>query len=187
MSYKWKHFKTICKHKWAVFNQCRKCGITWQGIIHDLSKFGRTEFASSAKYFQGTRSPIEAEKESVGYSAAWLHHKGCNPHHWEYWTDFNDNGEIVVNKIPFKYVVEMVCDWIGAGMVYQSGTWTQSDPIDYYFKVRKGRHFHPKTEELIIKFLRTIRNDGLEEFYKMARCKTPYGYLFVDYEDIYCP
>ena len=95
-----KHFRTVCKHKWYVFKECAACGLIWQGIIHDLSKFGITEFASSAKYFQGDRSPIEAEKETVGYSLAWLHHKGHNKHHWEYWTDFNEVGGIITNKIP---------------------------------------------------------------------------------------
>lgn len=182
----WKHFKTICKHKWVVFKLCVACGITWRGIVHDISKFGLTEFIASAKHFQGDRSPIEAEKEEQGYSIAWNHHKGHNPHHWEYWTDFGKNGEVIAQKIPYKYVVEMVCDWIGAGMVYSSGNWSQSDPLEYYRKVREGRHFHPKTEELITAFLLGINDRGLESFYKMAKgMENPY--LFVDYEDIYCP
>ena len=164
------HFITVCKHKYVVFKQCHACGITWQGLIHDLSKFSYTEFISSAKYFQGDRSPIEAEKAAIGYSAAWLHHKGRNPHHWEYWTDFNDKtGEIIANKIPYKYVVEMVCDWVGAGMVYEKDKWTQKAPLDYYYKVRSGRHFHPETEALLIAFLECIRDEGLVGFYKMAR------------------
>jgi hypothetical protein len=60
-----RHFKTICKHKAIVFRECRACGIAWQGLIHDLSKFSITEFSASAKYFQGNRSPIEAEKEDT--------------------------------------------------------------------------------------------------------------------------
>lgn len=96
-------------------------------------------------YFQGNKSPIEAQKAAEGYSVAWLHHKGHNPHHWEYWIDFDSQGEIIANKIPYKYVIEMICDWIGAGKVYAHGTWTQSDPLDYYYKVRAGRYFHPDT------------------------------------------
>ena len=126
-----KHFKTVCKHKWVVFKECHACGITWQGIIHDMSKFGITEFVPSAKYFQGNRSPINAEKEKNGYSIAWLHHKGINKHHWEWWTDFDDeDGKIIANKIPYKYVVEMVCDWIGAGKVYSKEKWTQEEPLN---------------------------------------------------------
>lgn len=169
MGMRFKHFKVVMKHKRIVFRECRKCGIGWQGFIHDFSKLGHTEFASSARYFQGTRSPIDAEKEEIGYSAAWLHHKGHNKHHWEYWTDFDENGEVIAYKIPCKYVVEMICDWIGAGMVYSKDKWTQSEPLDYYNKVRNGRHFHKETEELILKFLNCIKENGLDAFHKIAR------------------
>lgn len=169
MGVRWKHFKTVCKHKQVVFRECWACGIGWHGIIHDLSKFTRTEFSPSAKYFQGNRSPIEAEKDDCGYSFAWLHHKGCNPHHWEYWIDFGNHGQIIADRIPKKYVVEMLCDWIGAGKVYAKGKWTQSDPLDYYNKVRAGRYFHPETEQVIVRFLELIRDEGLDEFHKIAR------------------
>ena len=166
---KWAHFKTICKHKLVVYKECKACGITWQGVIHDLSKFSPVEFSASAKHFQGTRSPIEIEKEQEGYSKAWLHHKGVNKHHWEWWTDFSPNGEIIANKIPSQYVIEMVCDWIGAGMVYNKEKWTQSEPLNYYLKVRKGRYFHPETERLLVYLLELIKDEGLEEFHRVCR------------------
>lgn len=165
----WKFFKTICKHKWVVFKECRACGITWQGITHDLSKFGKTEFFSSAKYFSGDKSPHYGDAAENGYSLAWLHHKGCNKHHWEFWTDFEEDGSIKVNKIPYKYVVEMVCDWVGAGKVYNKDKWTNVSPLEYYNKVRSGRHFHPDTEKLILLFLNNISSHGLDEFHKLAR------------------
>ena len=80
MSAVWRHFKTVCKHKLVVFRECAACGIFWQGVVHDLSKFSPAEFLSAAKYWQGNRSPIEAEKEVLGYSDSWLHHKGRNKH-----------------------------------------------------------------------------------------------------------
>ncbi len=169
MGVRWKHFKTVMKHKQVVFRECWACGIGWQGIVHDLSKFSHTEFSPSAKYFQGNRSPIEAEKEDCGYSFAWLHHKGCNPHHWEYWIDFASDGGIIADRIPKKYVIEMLCDWIGAGKVYAKGKWSQNDPLDYYNKVRAGRYFHPETEQVIVRFLELIRDEGLEQFHKIAR------------------
>lgn len=169
MGVRWKHFKTVMKHKSVVFRECLACGIGWQGIVHDLSKFSHTEFSPSAKYFQGNRSPIEAEKEDCGYSFAWLHHKGCNPHHWEYWIDFASDGGIIADRIPKKYVIEMLCDWIGAGKVYAKGKWSQNDPLDYYNKVRAGRYFHPETEQVIVRFLELIRDNGLDEFHKIAR------------------
>ena len=170
-----KHFLTICRHKHEVFKQCATCGLIWQGITHDLSKFSRVEFIPSAKYFQGNRSPLEAQKETVGYSDAWLHHKGCNPHHWEYWTDFNEKGEIITVEIPYKYVVEMVCDWIGAGKVYSKEKWTISSPLEYYNKVRQGRHFHPTTEAIIVALLTCIKYEGLDAFHLMARRIIKYG------------
>lgn len=182
-----KHFRTVCKHKAVVYRQCRACGIAWQGIIHDLSKFSHIEFASSAQHFQGNRSPIEIEKECNGYSLAWQHHMGHNPHHWEYWIDFASDGSIIANKMPYNYVVEMICDWIGAGMVYNKEKWNESEPINYYYKVRAGRHFHPDTEKLIVSFLECIRDYGLNEFYRMARCEGCHAYLYVDYTGIYCP
>ena len=184
MIYYWKHFKTVCKHKAVVFKECKACGPTWQGLTHDLSKFSVIEFAASARYFQGDKSPIDAEKAEKGYSIAWLHHKGYNKHHWEWWTDFSDNGTVIANKIPSKYVIEMICDWIGAGKVYGGKGWTQEDPLNYYMKVRAGRHFHPETEELIVKLLKIIKDHGLEAFHKICRNGYP---LLTDYDGLCIP
>ena len=70
------HLKTINHHKWLV---C-KVVLSWiykQGLLHDLSKYSPTEFLVGCKFYQGTRSPNNAEREVKGYSAAWLHHKGA--------------------------------------------------------------------------------------------------------------
>ena len=184
MGAKWKHFKTVCKHKAVVFRECKACGIMWRGVVHDLSKFSRIEFSASAKHFQGNRSPIEAEKESDGYSVAWLHHKGHNKHHWEWWTDFDKDGNVIANKIPSEYVIEMICDWIGAGMVYSGETWSQEEPLNYFIKVRAGRHFHKEKKKLIVKLLEIIWDDGLERFHYVCRSRYP---IFTDYECLYIP
>lgn len=179
-----KHLRTVAKHRWVVLQQCARCGYFWQGLTHDLSKLSRAEFVSSARYFQGDRSPIEAEKAAQGYSAAWLHHKGRNPHHWEYWTDFDEgDGHVIANKIPYRYVVEMVCDWIGAGMVYSQDKWTQSEPLAYYDKVRKGRHFHEETELMLRFFLEVIKDYGLDKFYEVARSERLHSYYDVGFLD----
>lgn len=180
----WKHFKTVCKHKAIVYRECKACGIRWQGIIHDMSKFSIEEFSASARYFQGDKSPIECQKAKEGYSVAWLHHKGHNKHHWEWWTDFGKNGEIIAYKIPSNYVVEMICDWIGAGMVYGGEDWTQAEPLNYYNKVRAERHFHPETERLLVTLLKTIKDEGLEKYHKVCRDRYP---LLTDYDGIYIP
>ena len=105
--------------------------------MHDLSKYGLIEFRASARHFQGTRSPIDVEKEVHGYSLAWQNHKAKNKHHWQYWTDF-DNGTVFAVTMPQKYVAEMLCDWIGAGKAYNSGTWTVKTFRAWYEKNKEN-------------------------------------------------
>ncbi|MDD4280374.1 MAG: DUF5662 family protein [Candidatus Sumerlaeales bacterium] len=119
----WKHFVTITRHKWYVFKACAKVGLIWRGIVHDLSKYSLIEFFSSAKYFQGNKSPVEAEKAKSGYSIAWMNHKAKNKHHWQYWLD-NKGDMIFPIEMPVKYIMEMMCDWIGAGKTYNKDKWT---------------------------------------------------------------
>lgn len=107
-----KHLKKILKHKKEVCKVCFKFGLYWQGLIHDNSKFLPVEFINSAKYYQGNRSPIEAEKEDKGYSLAWAHHHNHNKHHWQYWLDHDNYQNPTPMKIPYKYVIEAVADWI---------------------------------------------------------------------------
>ena len=84
----WKHFCTITKHKNLVLVGCFKVGLYRQGLLHDLSKYFPTEFLVGCKYYKGYMSPNNAEREDKGYSSAWLHHKGRNKHHMEYWIDY---------------------------------------------------------------------------------------------------
>lgn len=130
-----KHLKTISTHKYYVAKYCFKFGLYWQGIVHDLSKFSPTEFWTSVKYYQGNRSPIEAEKEDKGYSMAWLHHKSKNKHHFWYWVDYNSKQVQTPVRIPLKYVYELFADTVAAGIVYSKNAgkeWKQSDPYNYY-------------------------------------------------------
>ena len=100
------HTKTVAKHKWIVFKLACRAGIPWRGFVHDLSKFSPTEFGESVKYYVGVHSPITEAKKDKGYSEAWLHHKGRNKHHLEYWIDSDANP--VVPVIPYKYIVALV-------------------------------------------------------------------------------
>ena len=70
-----KHFKKICKHKYYVGKYCFKFGLYRQGITHDLSKFNPIEFWTSVKYYQGNRSPIEAEKEDKAYKTVYEYYR----------------------------------------------------------------------------------------------------------------
>ena len=100
------HLKTINHHKWLVCQGCFKVGLYKQGLLHDLSKYSPTEFLVGCKFYQGTRSPNNAEREVKGYSAAWLHHKGRNRHHYEYWLDYSTdlNEGIIGMKMPVKMI-----------------------------------------------------------------------------------
>ncbi len=129
----YEHFKTITKHKLYVAKACFACGLYTQGITHDFSKYGPTEFFASARHFQGNRSPIDAEKDAHGYSLAWQNHKAKNKHHWQYWTDF-ENGSVLAVTMPQKYIAEMLCDWIGAGKAYNRGSWTVKSFKTWYEK-----------------------------------------------------
>lgn len=166
----WGHLKTIIKHKIEVGKVCFKFGLYWQGLTHDLSKFSITEFAPSARYFQGGSSPIDAEKREKGYSAAWLHHKSKNKHHQWYWMDWDNKQNPTPCRIPAKYVYEMIADWIGAGKVYGKNAgkeWSWSEPYEYYKSHnRKSASEFPiwefATQAMIDTILVDLKNHGLE-------------------------
>ena len=142
----WKHFKIIMRHKYYVFMECRKYGLYWQGLVHDLSKFSPAEFRL-AKYYVGTQSPINIEKRERGYSQSWLHHFHNNKHHWEYWYDAT-SGKLA--PIPNRYLKEMVCDIIGASKAYNGKNWNRDMPIDYV----KNSGSHPvELKQILIPML----------------------------------
>ena len=134
----WQHFKTITSHKWKVMIFCFQSGLIWQGLTHDLSKYSPTEFWEGARYFQGDRSPNNKAKEENGYSRAWLHHKGRNRHHFEYWIDYDPKSPRLIEGLdmPRKYIAEMVMDRIAACRVYQKEKYTQRSPYEYYLRAK---------------------------------------------------
>lgn len=149
------HFITITLHKWYVAQECFKRGLYWQGIVHDLSKYSFTEFFTSAKYYQGNSTPIGAEKAEKGYSLAWLHHRGHNKHHWEYWTDFSD-GKLIMCPIPDKYVAEMACDMIGASKAYNRDKYTPEMPYKYFLANVNDMFMHPHALMKLDQLLREV-------------------------------
>ncbi|OUQ60371.1 catalase [Tyzzerella sp. An114] len=156
------HFKTITYHKWLVMQYCFKMGLFKQGILHDMSKYSYTEFIVGAKYFQGNRSPNNAEREDIGYSSSWLHHKGRNKHHYEYWIDYSGRKDAPLTgmKIPEKYVIEMLADRIAACKVYQKEMYTDSSPLEYYMQGRDFVIMHPKAQKLLEKLLCMLSKKG---------------------------
>lgn len=149
----WKHFKTITLHKYYVLVLCWKCGLYYQGLVHDLSKYSWSEFKVGIKYFSGDKSPNALERQEKGYSLAWLHHKGRNKHHWEYWIDFNIQGVYPI-EMPIKYVIEMYCDRIAATKVYRAKAYKDSDPLTYYQKTRSYYVIHDNTDAILVDLLK---------------------------------
>lgn len=164
------HTKTVFRHKKVVFVHCCKAGIVWQGIVHDLSKFTPAEFIPGIKYFQGFRSPNEAEREDIGYSNAWIHHKGVNNHHYEHWTDFSlDKKEYVPVKMPLKYVKEMFCDRVAASKIYRGDKYQQTDPYGYLKNRTTQEHIHPETAKLLEEMLRMLAEEGEDAAFAYIR------------------
>ena len=159
------HFCTITKHKKLVLKECFRVGLYKQGLLHDMSKYSWTEFRVGCRYYQGTRSPNNAEREEKGYSSAWLHHKGRNKHHYEYWIDYSIvPGEgIVGQKMPVKYVYEMFMDRIAASKIYEGKSYTQHSPLEYYEKGKDSYMIHPETRALLEYMLHMLDEKG-EEF-----------------------
>ena len=169
----WKHFCTINHHKMLVMKGCFQVGLIRQGLLHDLSKYSPTEFVVGCKYYQGTMSPNNAEREAVGYSSAWLHHKGHNKHHEEYWYDFN--APVKAPVIPYKYTIEMLCDNLSAGMVYKGKDFTNDYPLWYWNNVKNKELFHPKLINFFDDIFNEISNKGIKEVLNKRHLKEKYN------------
>ena len=164
------HSRTVREHRRKVFEHCVKAGIPVQGLLHDLSKYSPTEFICGVRYYQGTRSPNEGERDAYGFSYAWMHHKGRNKHHFEYWTDYDPVSRCMKPvKMPVKYVKEMFCDRVAASKIYNGRNYTDSDPLAYFMKAKARRMIHPDTSRLLEKLLRMLEKDGEEKTFAYVR------------------
>lgn len=168
----YQHFKTITRHRHEVIRNCRKAGILRQGLRHDLSKYSPTEFLQGAKYWQGTRSPNDREREVIGYSQAWMHHKGRNKHHFEYWSDYSAGDKLVRPvEMPVRYVAEMFCDRVAASKIYMGDSYTDKSPLEYFErgKHRREGRIHPNTSALIESMLTVLAEQGEEKAFAYIR------------------
>lgn len=146
-----KHLRRTLRHKWYVFRWCCKAGMPIRGLIHDTSKFSPVEFWESVRYFSDKESPINVSKRVNGYSKAWQHHKGRNPHHYEYWVDQLDFGGKPL-PMPKKYAYEMICDYLGAGQAYNPKGWSFEKEYEWWknrLETCKGMAMHPKTKQFV--------------------------------------
>ena len=154
-----KHLNTVLTHKKWVFYYCCKAGIPFRGLVHDLSKFSPTEFGESIKYYTGTHSPIDECKKKNGVSYAWMHHKGRNSHHYEYWQDNFDKGTDHI-KMPYKCAIEMICDYLGAGRAYQKkNNFTFTSEYNWWQGKKKlVKSMHPQTFYFIDKMFNIMKD-----------------------------
>lgn len=159
------HFYTISKHRLIVCILCFKLGLYKQGLIHDLSKYSLVEFSSGVKYYQGDCSPIRIEKQIKGYSLGWLHHKGRNKHHMEYWADRNKNGYYPI-EMPIKYVLEMLCDRISACKVYFGNQYSDDCAYNYFISNHDPIDLNNNTSKLLDSLLLEVKEKGLNIAFK---------------------
>ncbi len=166
----WKHFCTITHHKNLVRKGCFRVGLYKQGLLHDLSKYSPTEFLVGCRYYQGNRSPNTAERAEKGYSSAWLHHKGRNKHHLEYWIDYAaEKAPMEGMKMPVNYVVEMFIDRISASKNYQKEKYTDRSPLEYYERGKEHYMLHEETRALLENLLHTLAEHGEDDTYDYIR------------------
>ena len=166
----WQHFKTITKHKLLVMEGCFQVGLYLQGLLHDLSKYSPAEFWVGARYYQGTKSPNAAERAEKGYSEAWMHHKGRNRHHYEYWTDMSrETGRYESIPMPRNYLVEMVMDRRAACKVYEGENYTPASALNYLLRSREKSLMHPQTVRELTYILTMLRDEGENVTFRYLR------------------
>ena len=166
----WQHLKTVSQHRKLVRKGCFRVGLYWQGLTHDLSKYSPTEFNVGVRYYQGTRSPNAAEREEKGYSEAWMHHKGRNRHHYEYWTDMSmETRKYESVVMPRKYLVEMVMDRRAACMVYQGKNYHPSSALEYLERSKERVLMHPETLRQLTYILTMLAEKGEEETFRYLK------------------
>ena len=156
------HLGTVLKHKRYVCRACFKMGLYRQGIFHDMSKFSFTEFVPSVKYYSGRLSPNAVDRKINGASLAWLHHKGRNKHHFEYWIDYSSSSDEYAFgcKMPLRYVAEMIADRYAACVAYNKDEYTQADAWNYYQRARDLLIIHSDTKAVLEKALYTMSIEG---------------------------
>ncbi len=165
-----KHFCTITRHRHTVLAHCFKAGIPFRGLLHDLSKYSPYEFIAGAKYYQGNRSPNERERELFGHSKSWMHHKGRNRHHFEYWNDVNPATKLYEPvKMPVVFLKEMFCDRVAASKIYQGDKYTNAHPFEYFSRGNARLYMHKETAKMLEKLLEMLKDEGEKKTFEFIR------------------
>lgn len=176
------HFKTVSAHRKAVRQLMFKLGPSFylRGLAHDLSKYSFAEFAPSVHYWTGTYSPTINERKEKGYSSSWLHHKGRNKHHYEYWTDYSDSSSgLIPALMPAKYFCEMICDRIAASKTYLKNKYTPGAPYQYFLDHMKPEDvIHPvvrQSLEICLKYMKYFGEDKMFEELRQVYAVFPHN------------
>ena len=177
----WLHLRKIQTHRKWVRHYCFGLGLYKQGLLHDLSKYSPTEFFESVKYYQGNRSPIGVCRRTTGMSYAWLHHKGRNKHHIEYWYDPDCE---VLPLMPYKYAVECVCDKLSATKTYAKGAYTPAMPLEHWNRYGSKAPGNPLTMRFIEQVFLDISRLPEKQVLNKAYMKNTYKRICIDGEEI---
>lgn len=169
------HLKTITDHKLLVMKHCFQVGLYRQGLMHDMSKYMPSELLMGFMYYDdGKSSPNNGERTHKGYSYAWMHHKGRNRHHFEYWLDYSlqfskDKFPMEPVQMPRKYVAEMLMDRISASKNYNKESYTDMDPLTYFERGRGQYMIHPQTKKELHGMLRILAVRGEAELMRFVK------------------
>lgn len=124
--------------------------------MHDLSKFLPCEWFPYVRRFYGPdKRAKQVARAKTGYfhmpeekdpfNYAWLHHIHRNSHHWQSWLLCQDEDADLVLEMSFADVVEMVCDWRGAGRAQGHG----DDLVSWYKAHEEKMKLHPSTRRAV--------------------------------------
>jgi hypothetical protein len=155
-----KYLRYVLRHRWFVMVECFKVSLYWRGISHDLSKFRPSEFIPYARFFYGSSKP---KRDTTGYykptdtgdnkfDFAWLLHQKVNDHHWQWWILPEDEGGIKILPMTDDAVIEMVCDWVGAGKAqgYLSPKEAPMQECQRWYEKNKAKmQLHPSTRKTV--------------------------------------
>ena len=174
MSHFFQHIHTVQTHRRGVRKLCFKCGLIKQGLTHDLSKFSPSEFWTSVHYWTGTCSPLDMEIKDKGVSEAWLHHKGRNKHHYEYWLDPTHFDKPC--RMPIKYVAEMFCDRTAASKTYMKEKYNDAAPLNYMLTRKKEPYLmNEETFALLKGLFEILAEKGEDEACRFIREMVKHG------------
>ena len=105
-------------------------------LRHDESKYTLVEYEPYDDYFYLKKNNRSYEVQNE-FNKAFLHHLHVNPHHWQHWVliqDYNEDHQQIIFDMPYRCVIEMICDW-------WSFSWASGDLTEifsWYDKNKKG-------------------------------------------------